>query len=154
MSRREPPCCTYVRRWTTTGFRALLTSSCQRLGASVQLFLNEGDLFHKFGLQRAIKRRRGFPLLQSRYGIQRRAVLCHHEMKMRTGGKACLSDQPNPLPLLDRVSRANTRSESNDSGGRRLPDQPPGSLRTSRRRRNAEIALRSTGSDRLLGSPC
>src|SRR5881628_1718911 len=112
MGRREPPCCTYVRRWTTTGFRALLMSSCQRLGASVQLFLNEGGLFHKFGLQCAIKGRGGFALLQSRDGIQRRAVLCHHEMKMRAGSKARLSDQPNEIPLLDRASRANTRSDA------------------------------------------
>src|SRR5207247_4464098 len=95
----------------TTGFRALLTSNCERLGATGQLFLYEGDLFHKFGLQRAIKRRREFTLLQSRDGIHRRAVLCHHEMKMRTGGKACLSDQPDQLPLLDRASRANIRSD-------------------------------------------
>src|SRR6266571_6935710 len=100
MNRREPPCCTYVRRWTTPGFRALLTSSCQRSGASVQLFLNEGGFFRKFGLQRAFKGRGGFALLQRRDGIHRRAVLCHHEMKMWTGGKTRLADQPNQLPLL------------------------------------------------------
>src|SRR5262249_26819343 len=69
--------------------------------------LNGRDLLRKVGLKLSIQRRSRFALLEGVYGIDRRPVLRHLEVKMRPRGKPGLADKSHQLSLLDRLSRAN-----------------------------------------------
>src|SRR5437867_746605 len=90
----------------------LSMSNCQRWGASVDFVefgLHWGDHVCKFGFYAPLDWRRRRAFLECGNWIDRRSVLGHHKVKMRTGCEPCLADQADQFALFDGAPGANTR---------------------------------------------